>query len=116
MNGWDGDPAVYAYVVDDLVQSIPYSVEIVNYSDLVHEFEGYCCGQWVFTAWQYITEDFSGTTFFILMNCTHGTSTKCAVQIQFDSVTQTAVRIIEKSTNLFFLYFIYISDEVVVVK
>jgi hypothetical protein len=67
-HGWQGDPGADAYVTDLMALSDPNSVEITLGSDIVHEYEGYTSGQWVYTAWQYIPDDFVGESYFILLN------------------------------------------------
>jgi hypothetical protein len=65
-------------------------VEVVDATDLVHEFAGYTTGQFTFTAWQYIPEDFLGLTYFILLSDYQdvGANNKWAVQMRFDSDLQ----------------------------
>jgi len=67
-HGWQGDPTWDAYVTDLYARSAPNSLESTVNTDIVHEFEGYTSGQWTFTAWQYIPEDFAGESYFILLN------------------------------------------------
>jgi len=66
--GWDNDSSVGAFVVDFQAQSSPHSVEIADIVDLVHEFSGYNAGQWTFTAWNYIPDDYTGDASFLLLN------------------------------------------------
>jgi hypothetical protein len=66
--GWDNNPIVGAYVVDNESRSSSHSVEIVDDTDLIHEFSGISSGNWTFIAWQYIPSDFSGITNFLLLN------------------------------------------------
>ncbi|MEZ4645933.1 MAG: FixG Ig-like domain-containing protein [Chloroflexota bacterium] len=47
---------------------MPNSVDVLAATDLVHEYDGYTAGKWVYTAWQYIPGSFSGHTYFILLN------------------------------------------------
>jgi len=87
-HAWDNVPAAGAYVVDDQNHSTPHSVEIYDISDLVHEFEGYDSGEWVFTAWQFIPSDYIGSQYFIMLNTYEDGGTKnWALQIEFISVT-----------------------------
>jgi hypothetical protein len=67
-HGWDGSAGADAYVSDVQAQSLPHSVSITGASDMVHEYTGYTAGTWVYTAWQYIPTDFTGTSYFILLN------------------------------------------------
>jgi hypothetical protein len=67
------------------------SVEIVDSSDLVHEYEGYTSGLWTYTAYQFIPEDFSGSTYFIILSDYEdgaGQDNKWALQLRFDSLNQ----------------------------
>ena len=86
--GWDDTPSAGAYVVDDPYQSNPHSVEIAGNSDLVQPFFGYTSGKWRFIAWQFIPEDFTGLSYFILLSdyadVDPGTNSKWAIQIKFD--------------------------------
>jgi len=87
--GWNNNPDLTAYVVDDLFLSEPHSVNIKENSDLVHEFTEYTSGKWIFIAWQYIPDDFSGQSYFIMLSDYvdgAGQNNKWAVQILFDSV------------------------------
>jgi hypothetical protein len=85
--GWDNDPTYGAFVVDTYELSVPHSVEIVDQVDLVHEFGGYTAGQWTFTAWIYVPDDFVGNSYFILLSDYAdgaGQDNKWAVQMRFD--------------------------------
>ncbi len=93
VNGWKGwadDPTAGALVSSAFSNSAPHSVDIVNVSDLVHEFAGYTSGQWVMTAWVYVP---SGTTngpsYFILLNSYDdaGVTNNWSTQVFFDAVT-----------------------------
>jgi hypothetical protein len=87
-HGWDSNPAAGAYVVDVQAHSSPHSVEVVDQTDLVHEYEGYTSGQWVYTAWQYIPSDLIGQTYFIMLNTYEdGGDKNWALQIGFNGVT-----------------------------
>jgi len=91
--GWDNDPTFGAFVVDDESHSPTRSVEIVDDTDLVHEFSGYTTGQWTFIAWQYIPEDFFGSSYFILLSDYTdgaGQDNSWAIQIRFDADLQIA--------------------------
>ena len=70
--GWDNNPDATGYVTDVQAQSSPHSVEIAWFggtaADLIHEFTGVSSGEWIFTAYQYIPNDFSGETNFLLLN------------------------------------------------
>ena len=91
--GWADDPAAYGTVTDAEARSSPHSVEITVASDLVHEYEGYSSGQWIYTAWQYIPLDFEGMSYFIML-CGYdggGAGTVWVVQVHFDSELDTVV-------------------------
>jgi hypothetical protein len=94
--GWGLNPAAGAYVRDDQVLSTPYAVEIVDPSDLVHEYDGYTTGQWTYKCMQYIPTDFSGMTYFIMMSeyLEAGDGT-WIVQVHFDS----ALNLVEQETS-----------------
>jgi hypothetical protein len=66
--GWSNAAAATAYTRDTQASSAPNSVEIVGASDLVHEYSGYTGGIWKYRAWQYIPTDFTGESYFILLN------------------------------------------------
>jgi hypothetical protein len=66
--GWDNVPAAGALTTGTPNFSAPNSVEITGGSDLVHEYTGVSSGQWSYTAMQYIPGNFTGTTYFILLN------------------------------------------------
>jgi hypothetical protein len=88
--GWDNVPSAAGQVTNVQAHSGQYSNQIWLNSDNVHEYPGYTSGQWVYTAWQYIPENFSGMTYFILLSdyWDGGDQTcKWALQIHFDSVT-----------------------------
>jgi len=55
--GWDNDPTWTAYVSDDESHSPTKSIDIKADADLVHEFDGYTTGLYIFTAWIYCPSD-----------------------------------------------------------
>jgi len=87
--GWGNDPTYGAFIVDTQELSVPHSVEIVDESDLVHEFFGYTTGQWTFIAWQYIPSDLVGETAFILLNTYDdaGSTNSWSTQLRFNADT-----------------------------
>jgi len=87
--GWAGSTAAYGTVTNAKSRSNPHSVDIKDASDLVHEYTGYTTGIWVYTAWQYIPTDFSGETYFILLDQYDGggSGTDWAVQVHFNADT-----------------------------
>jgi hypothetical protein len=88
-SGWGNDPTAGALTSDVQARSIPNSVDIFGDSDLIHPYSGSTTGVWIFTAWQYIPNDFAGTTYFILLNTyTDGESdTNWSAQVIFNSVS-----------------------------
>jgi hypothetical protein len=64
-------------------------VEIVTASDLVHEYSGYDDGFWTYTAWQYMPSDFSGESYFLLLNQYDdaGATNNWSVQVHFNSTS-----------------------------
>lgn len=86
--GWDNAPTAAGMVTDAYARSAPYSDKIWDLSDNVHEYTGYTAGQWVYTAWQYVPENFTGITYFILLSDYTdgaGQSNQWALQMHFDS-------------------------------
>lgn len=83
--GWEGDPQWTAYTTDEQARSTPNSLDIVGTADLVHPYSGYDSGQWTYTAWQYVPTDFSGESYFILLN-TYGPGVhNWSTQVKFNS-------------------------------
>ncbi|MFZ2487073.1 MAG: S8 family serine peptidase [Anaerolineae bacterium] len=66
--GWGGSAAAGALTSSAQAKSAPNSAAIQGSSDLVHQYSGYTSGVWNYTAWQYIPTNFSGETYFILLN------------------------------------------------
>jgi hypothetical protein len=86
--GWDNVAGAYGTVTDAQARSAPYSDMITGPSDNVHEFT-INSGTFDFIAWQYIPNDFSGETFFILLSDYldgQDTANTWALQITFNSV------------------------------
>lgn len=89
--GWDNDPQFYGTVTNEQSLSTPHSVKIELSSDLVHEYEGYTSGEWVYTAWQYVPTDFVGESYYMLLSSYTdgaGSNNKWALVIRFDSISQ----------------------------
>jgi len=83
--GWQNDPTWTAYVTSEQSRSSPHSVDIVGDADLVHRFSGVSSGEWTFTTWLYIPVDFTGLSYFILLN-NYGTgSDNWSTQVRFDA-------------------------------
>jgi hypothetical protein len=86
--GWDNNPAAGALTSDTQARSIPNSAAIVGASDLVQEYSGYTSGTWVYTAWQYVPDDFAGTSYFIMLNTYNdGGPYNWSIQVNFDSTS-----------------------------
>ncbi len=66
--GWLNDPAATAYVSDAFAHGGSNSVLIQTTSDLVQRYGGYSAGPWTYTAWMYIPGNFTGQTYFIMLN------------------------------------------------
>src|SRR5512136_3062168 len=89
--GWDNVPTSGAYVTNTQFVSSPNSVDINGATDLVHEYEGYTTGKWIYRAMQYIPTDFTGNSYFILLSDYTdgaGANNKWALVIRFDQVNQ----------------------------
>ncbi|OGO27072.1 MAG: hypothetical protein A2136_04830 [Chloroflexi bacterium RBG_16_54_11] len=90
--GWDNNPLAEAFTTDVQARSAPNSVEIVDDSDLVHEYSGYTTGSWTYTAWQYIPSAFTGETYFILLNTYNDLGPyNWSVQVDFNGDTSQVV-------------------------
>ena len=90
--GWANDPAAGARTSSIQARSAPNSVDILGASDLVHEYSGYSSGSWVYTAWQYVPTDYTGQSYFILLNTYVDVGTNnWSVQVQFDAGTNLVV-------------------------
>lgn len=88
--GWQGDATWTAYTTDTLALSAPNSVDINGDADLVRPYIGYTSGQWTYKAMQYIPDDFTGESYFILLN-TYDLFTSTfnwSVQVSFDAATE----------------------------
>ncbi|MDX9953682.1 MAG: S8 family serine peptidase [Anaerolineae bacterium] len=87
--GWGDEPAAGALTSNAQAASAPNSVAILGASDLVHEYGGVNSGQWTYTAWQYIPTDFTGQSYFILLNSYDdaGSSLNWSAQVMFDGGT-----------------------------
>ncbi|MCA9960148.1 MAG: S8 family serine peptidase, partial [Anaerolineales bacterium] len=83
--GWGGDPGAGAIVTDTVSLSSPNSVDIAGPSDLVHQYSA-TTGWWTYTANVYVPSDFSGNSYFILLN-TYGSDNNWSVQANFDSAS-----------------------------
>jgi hypothetical protein len=52
--GWDNDPTWTAYVSNAQSRSPENSIDIKANADLIHEYDGYTSGQYLYTAWIYL--------------------------------------------------------------
>lgn len=67
-HGWDGNPGADAYVSNLYSHSAPHSAAVAGATDIVQEFSGYSASVWMFKTWQYIPSEFSGQSYFLLLN------------------------------------------------
>lgn len=85
--GWDNGAAAGAVTSDAFAVSAPNSLNISGSADLVHEFD-VVGGQLQFTAMQYIPTDFTGKSYFILLNTYEDNNSavdRWSVQTSFDA-------------------------------
>ncbi len=97
--GWDNAPTAGAYVTNSQSYSSPNSVDINGATDLVHEYEGYTTGQWIYRCMQYVPTEFTGSSYFILLSDYTdgaGQNNKWALVIRFDATLQ----VIESESDL----------------
>jgi len=85
--GWGNDPAAAGYTRDEQARSTPNSIEVVNFTDAVHEYTGSTSGVWHYTAWQYIPTGSTGESYFILLNQydDSGATNNWSTQVNFNS-------------------------------
>lgn len=98
--GWEGDSTWDAYVTGDQYFSEPHSVDINGDADMVHPFEGYTEGLWIFSTRVYVPSDLVAPNFsyFILLN-TYGPGIhNWSTQVGFDPVTSTVFSDFEGTT------------------
>jgi hypothetical protein len=89
--GWDNVPGAGAYVTNAQSYSSPHSVDITGATDLVHEYEGYTTGQWIYKCMQYIPVDYNGNEYFIILSSYTdgaGDNNKWALLIRFDAANE----------------------------
>jgi len=85
--GWNNDSNAHGTVTNATSLSAPQSDMIADASDNVHEYN-IVSGNFTYIAWQYIPQDFIGSTYFILLSDYWDggdQSCKWAVQLRFDS-------------------------------
>jgi len=87
--GWDNSAAATGFVVDSISRSALQSQQVYGATDSVHEYSGYTSGRWIYTAYQYIPEGFSGTSYFIMLNTYTDVvgPNNWSVQVAFNSST-----------------------------
>lgn len=84
--GWDNFAFLGALVTDSQALSTPHSLDINGSADLVQEYAGATSCQWVYTAWQYVPNDFVGQSFFILLNTySIGGAKNWSTEVMFNS-------------------------------
>jgi hypothetical protein len=66
--GWDNTPAAAGIVTPDIFLSPPHSQEITGPADSVREYSGYTSGLLEYNTMMFIPEDFTGETYFIMLN------------------------------------------------
>ncbi|MBE2198542.1 MAG: choice-of-anchor J domain-containing protein [Anaerolinea sp.] len=90
--GWFNDPTAGALTSSAQARSAPNSAAILGASDLVHEYNE-TSGQWVYTAWQYVPNDFTGQSYFIMLNTYNdaGTGLNWSVQVMINGGTNQVV-------------------------
>jgi len=74
-----------AYVSDFVSRSPSNSLEVAGSSDVVHRYTGYTSNKWLYKTWVYIPSNFSGISYFILLNTFSPPSYAWSVQFNFDS-------------------------------
>ncbi len=91
--GWGNDPTFTAFTTDEQALSSPNSIDILADADLVREYSGYDTGFWTYTAWQYIPDDFTGESYFILLNQYDdgGATNNWSTQVDFNSALDLVV-------------------------
>jgi hypothetical protein len=87
--GWGNDPTWDTPVTDVISRSPNNSLNVFGNSDMVHEYSGYTSGKWTYVAWQYVPEEFTGQSYFILLNMYDdpGVTLNWSCQVQFDGTT-----------------------------
>jgi hypothetical protein len=95
--GWEwwatGADAQISNGTTEPAQSAPNSIKIMGSTDIVHQYSGNTSGDWIYTAWMYIDEGYSGPppdcAYFIMLNTYAFPSGPYfwSVQMGFDSNT-----------------------------
>jgi len=99
---WAHNTTNAGWVRTTFFRSAPNSQEIADVdpndpaveTDSVHEYTGYTSGQWIYTAWQYLPDDYSDfcDSYFIILNTYNwtdptGASDRWSVQIGFNGAS-----------------------------
>ncbi len=88
--GWNDDPAFDAIISDLQAFTGSQSVAIAGAADIVQPFSGYNSGVWYLTTWMLIPNDFSGETYFLVLNTyAPNGAQNWSVQIRFTGGTIT---------------------------
>ena len=88
--GWDGGAMNAVISADYPKYDGDQHAKLFQNDDAVQEHSGYTEGQWTYSGLQYLTEDLTGVTYFILMNKYTLASKGWGAQIQFDLDTNLA--------------------------
>jgi hypothetical protein len=85
--GWGNNPAAGATVTDTQSVTPPHSVDINEASNLVREYNGYITGMWTYKTLQYVPNEYTGVSYFILLSSYDdiGSTIIRNVQLWFDS-------------------------------
>lgn len=90
--GWDNDPTWTAYTSNVQYFSAPNSIAIAGASDLVYEFPNYGNNVLVFTTQMFVPSDFTGASYFILMNIyVDGSPYDWLTQVRFSSSSNLVI-------------------------
>ena len=88
--GWDNTPSAAGVISNAVSVSSPNSMSIPAAADAVYAFSGVDSGVWTISAQQFIPRDFSGSTYFILLNTyAVGGPNDWSSQLIFNSTTGT---------------------------
>lgn len=86
--GWDNVPTVGGLITNTTSRSPDNSLQVVNATDLIHQYSGYTSGKWTYTAWMYIPNTYAPTAteyqYFLMQNeYNHGGPYQWSVQMTF---------------------------------
>ncbi|MER2599848.1 MAG: S8 family serine peptidase [Caldilineales bacterium] len=91
--GWGGSAAAGALTSSAQAKSAPNSAAILGGSDLVHQYSGYTSGVWNYTAWQYIPDNYTGDSAFILLNQYTGSGGNWSTEVTFRGSTNQVINL-----------------------